>query len=183
MRVSLMAHPETPSTVVDSVYVSAHRGTPERITLTCGLVGDVTRIRIPQFGPAGRADELWRHTCYEFFVQAEGGSYYEFNFSPSMQWAAYHFSSYRKGMEEAEPASIYGLGLRVETGGFGGHAEVDLTGLPGLDLNGPLRIGLSAVIEETDGAKSYWALAHPPGKPDFHHPVAFAGEIAKVVYW
>jgi len=36
------------------------------------------------------------------------------------------------------------------------------------------RIGLSAVIEETDGTKSYWALRHPPGKPDFHHPDCFA---------
>ena len=32
------------------------------------------------------------------------------------------------------------------------------------------RIGLSAVIETTDGALSYWALAHPAEKPDFHHP-------------
>ena len=28
------------------------------------------------------------------------------------------------------------------------------------------RLGLSAVIEETNGRKSYWALAHPPGKPE-----------------
>ena len=31
-----------------------------------------------------------------------------------------------------------------------------------------------AVIEEKDGTKSYWALAHPPGEPDFHHPDCFA---------
>jgi hypothetical protein len=30
------------------------------------------------------------------------------------------------------------------------------------------------VIEETNGRKSYWALAHPPGKPDFHHSDCFA---------
>src|SRR3546814_9971873 len=39
---------------------------------------------------------------------------------------------------------------------------------------GPVRVALSAVIEETDGTKSYWALRHPPGKPDFHHPDCFA---------
>ena len=38
------------------------------------------------------------------------------------------------------------------------------------------QIGVSAVIEETDGPKSYWALAHPPGDPDFHHPDCFALE-------
>jgi hypothetical protein len=38
------------------------------------------------------------------------------------------------------------------------------------------RLGLSALIEETSGRKSYWALAHPPGKPDFHHADCFAHE-------
>jgi hypothetical protein len=37
-------------------------------------------------------------------------------------------------------------------------------------------IGLTAVLEQTDGTKSYWALAHPPGKPDFHDPACFALE-------
>jgi hypothetical protein len=35
-------------------------------------------------------------------------------------------------------------------------------------------VGLSAVIEEVDGSKSYWALRHPPGQPDFHHRDCFA---------
>ena len=42
----------------------------------------------------------------------------------------------------------------------------------------PGRIALSAVIEEGNGALSYWALRHPAGKPDFHHPDAFAMELA-----
>jgi hypothetical protein len=40
-----------------------------------------------------------------------------------------------------------------------------------------LRLGLSAVIEDDNGSLSYWALKHPSGKPDFHHPDAFALEI------
>jgi hypothetical protein len=35
------------------------------------------------------------------------------------------------------------------------------------------RLALSAVIEETSGALSYWALRHAAGKPDFHHADAF----------
>jgi hypothetical protein len=38
-------------------------------------------------------------------------------------------------------------------------------------------VGISAVIEEQDGTKSYWALAHPPGAPDFHHPTCFAATL------
>ena len=34
-------------------------------------------------------------------------------------------------------------------------------------------LGLTAVIEAKDGTKSYWALAHAPGPPDFHNPDCF----------
>ena len=51
-------------------------------------------------------------------------------------------------------------------------------GAVAVELDGaPWRIGLSAVIEERHGRKSYWALAHPPGKPDFHHDDCFAIEL------
>ena len=42
---------------------------------------------------------------------------------------------------------------------------------------GPARASLAAVIEEEDGAKSYWALAHPPGKSDFHHTDCFVARL------
>jgi len=48
-------------------------------------------------------------------------------------------------------------------------------------LSGPvdrLHLNLAAVIEEKSGAKSYWALAHPPeGPPDFHDPACFVLEL------
>ena len=44
-------------------------------------------------------------------------------------------------------------------------------------VDAPGALGLSAVIEEASGAKSYWALAHPPGRPDFHHADGFAAEL------
>jgi hypothetical protein len=37
---------------------------------------------------------------------------------------------------------------------------------------------LSAVIEAKDGSKSYWALAHPPSKPDFHNADCFTARLA-----
>jgi hypothetical protein len=40
-----------------------------------------------------------------------------------------------------------------------------------------LRLGLSAVLEDADGVLSYWALRHPPGKPDFHHTDTFAMQL------
>jgi hypothetical protein len=52
-------------------------------------------------------------------------------------------------------------------------ARVDLEPLSDLDRDRRLRLAVSAVIEESDGRVSYWALAHPPGKPDFHHADGF----------
>ena len=49
-----------------------------------------------------------------------------------------------------------------------------------LPSGGPLRLGLSAVVEDADGVLSFWALRHPPGKPDFHHTDAFALQLEKL---
>ena len=59
----------------------------------------------------------------------------------------------------------------------GRRSSLELDGLPSLPGDAPWRLGLSAVIEETTGRKSFWALAHPPGKADFHHPDCFAFEL------
>src|SRR2546422_3089437 len=39
-----------------------------------------------------------------------------------------------------------------------------------------LSLALAAVVGDENGALSYWALKHPPGKPDFHHPHARSEE-------
>jgi hypothetical protein len=58
------------------------------------------------------------------------------------------------------------------------EASLELDRLSSLPKDVPWRLGLSAVIEEMSGRKSYWALAHPPGKPDFHHADGFVHEVA-----
>jgi hypothetical protein len=112
------------------------------------------------------ADGLWQHTCFEVFVARPGmPGYLEFNLSPSGEWAAYAFSSYRQGMTRL------GTPIRIDFSEGILKAEIPLE-------RGPWRIGLSAVIEEEGGALSCWALAHPPGRPDFHHRDGFALELA-----
>lgn len=121
-----------------------------------------------------RADELWQTTCFEAFVRtAPGAGYYEFNLAPSSQWAAYHFTAYREGMALAELAPP-----AIITGANATHLDVDaLIYLPA--SNTPWRLALTVVIEEANGAKSYWALKHPPGKPDFHHADGFVIDVAE----
>ncbi len=94
-----------------------------------------------------------------------------FNFAPSTQWAAYRFDGYREGMTAI--AEIAAPRLEAERTPQTYALRAALT----LPDEGALRLGLSAVIEETNGHRSYWALAHPPGKPDFHHSDCFALEL------
>ena len=140
------------------------------------LTGDVEGLSLPYPGPAVRAHGLWQHSCFEAFLRAPAlPSYHEFNFAPSEAWAAYRLGGYRDAMSEAL------LPLpRIVTDRTPEHfvctVELELGGLA--ELAGlPWRLGVAAVIEERHGRKSYWALAHPPGKPDFHHEDCFVIEL------
>lgn len=125
-------------------------------------------------GPAGsiRQDGLWQSTCFEIFARRpDAAEYIELNFSPSSNWAAYHFDDYRLGMDEQAVATTPEIYLDASESHVALEAELVLPQPWGTV---EIEIALSAIIEETDGAKSYWALAHPPGAPDFHHPDCFA---------
>jgi hypothetical protein len=52
-------------------------------------------------------------------------------------------------------------------------AQFAIAVLPELAQAASLDAGLTAVIETTDGARSYWALAHGGARPDFHDPATF----------
>jgi hypothetical protein len=135
-------------------------------------------LSIPPVTAPMRTDDLWRHTCFEAFVRASpSAAYYEFNFAPSTQWAAYRFGGYRSGMRVAD--EIATPRFEVQSSGEGFELQVSLE--LGLPSDTAWRLGLAAVIEETNGRKSYWALTHPPGKVDFHHSDCFARELPAVV--
>ena len=103
-------------------------------------------------------------------------SYHELNFSPSREWAAYAFSEYRNGARLADSFDPQ-IALRTRADALELEATVHLQRLSSELAAAKLSVGLSAVIEDADGGLSYWALRHPPGKPDFHHPEAFALEL------
>ncbi len=111
-------------------------------------------------------DGLWQHTCMEAFIAGADGSYCEFNLSPSSAWAAYDFDSYRAGMR-ARKTSAPVIACKEGEDFFEVTATIDVSGLSG-------KFSLTAVVEEADGTKSYWALAHANGQPDFHHAACFA---------
>ena len=142
--------------------------------------GDIAKLTIPAKCLPRRADCLWEHTCFEVFIRSsdDDPSYYEFNFSPSGEWAAYSFRDYRDGGPIQDESWSPEIVVRRSADRIDLDAVVRLDRLPAIRTGSRLRIGLSAVIEANDGTLSYWALKHPVAKPDFHHPDSFALELA-----
>jgi hypothetical protein len=177
----LLRHPDSRSFAAARVEVAVARPRADRLVLSYVVTGKMSDIRMPPVMPSARADELWRHTCFEAFVRAASGpAYYEFNFSPSTQWAAYRFGDYRNGMGAAE-TSAPAIEARSGLDSYTLQTSLELDRLPDLSREASWRLGLSALIEDRSGGMSYWALAHPPGKPDFHHADSFALEFAPAV--
>jgi hypothetical protein len=179
MRRALRLHPDSLCCAATRIEVDIARPRAGALVLHYFVTGKMDDVRMPPVTAATRSDELWQHTCFEAFIRAApGAAYYEFNFAPSTQWAAYRFSGYRSGMRVASEAGAPRIEVQSSPERYALQASLELEGLPGLPRDGIWHLGLSAVIEETSGRKSYWALAHPPGKADFHHSDCFAHEFS-----
>lgn len=187
MRHILRLHPESVCSAVTQIEVDVARPRARSLALVYIITGKIGDLLLPPAAVAvARTDELWRHTCFEAFVRvAPGAAYYEFNFAPSTQWAAYRFDGYRSGLRVAAEIGAPRIEMETSPGRYILQASLELDRAVASSENGagdgkiaPWRLGLSAVIEEAGGRRSYWALAHPPGKPDFHHSDCFALEVA-----
>ena len=149
-----------------------------KLVLLYRLTGDLAALRLPDLRPSARTDGLWRHTCFEAFIGRVGASdYWEYNFSPSGAWAAYHFTAYREGMEPLMKGAPPQLRLHAGDERVQLEVTVDLSWLVRSSTDAGLRLGLSAVIEDRAQVLTYWALKHPGEKPDFHHAGGFAVEL------
>jgi hypothetical protein len=179
MRRALRLHPDSRCPAITGIEVEIASPSADVLLLSYIVSGKISDVRIPPSTAAGRGDALWRHTCFEAFVGASSSaSYYEFNFSPSSQWAAYRFSGYRSGMCVADEVGAPSIEVQQMSDGCTLQAKLDLHQLSALPPETSRRLALSAVIEDKNGEISYWALMHPPGKPDFHHPDCFAHELS-----
>lgn len=179
MQLNLIPHPSAPPAdppfkVWASVDHAALLGAAATANIWFGVSAPLGRFLILESEEPGRAGKLWKTTCFEAFLRAEGDqAYCEWNFAPSGDWAAYDFSGYRENMAEAEVGSPpY---IRVEDN----FTWWTLGATIAVDSATSWNLGLCAILEEKDGTKSYWALAHPPGdKPDFHAPDCFAAKLS-----
>ena len=179
MQLNLIPHPATPPSdpelkVWANVDHAGALGSTATTNIWFGVGAPADRFMIPEASDRARADELWETTCFEAFLRIAGEEgYREWNFAPSGRWNAFDFTSHREGKTETEvEAAPY---VRMEDN-FTWWA---LGATIAVDADQKWELGLSVILEEKDGTKSYWALAHPEGseKPDFHDPACFTAHL------
>lgn len=175
LRHRLIPHPQTPNPTVTGVVVTLDLCPDADLELHYHLTAPAGTLRLPPAARPGPADNLWQHTCCELFVAApHSTAYREFNFSPSGQWAVYDFAAYRQA---APPPALPGapsIALTTTPDGVSLTARIPHALLPsGCEAH----IGLSTVVETTDGTLSYWALRHAGERPDFHQRNIFTASL------
>lgn len=176
--VALACHPSSPSSAVRGLTASARVGGAGKLAVRFVLDADMSQVALPALRRQERADDLWRHTCFEVFVALpDSDAYVELNFSPSTQWAMYGFVAYRRGMTPLEVKRPPRVAVRPMPRGLVLEAVTHLAELPVPQPGSPLRAGAAAVVEEKDGRLTYWALTHPSALPDFHHRLGFVLQV------
>lgn len=177
MQLNLVPHPSAPPgdpafKVWATIDHASALGSVATTNIWFGVAAPAKRFVSPATDDPGRADELWKSTCFELFLRdSESGAYREWNFAPSGDWAAYDFDDYRSAMAPADVPEPY---VRTEDN----LTWWALGATIAVESDRPWQLGLSAVLEEQDGTKSYWALAHPDGeKPDFHAADCFTAQL------
>ena len=171
----LRRHPDSPEAPVDAIDATVARRPDGGLDVRFTLSGDLSALAIPGPASPARRDELWRRTCFEVFLHAPAGrGYLEFNLAPSGAWAAYAFAEYR---ERAADPDIDTPAIAVERQDGALVLDARLDTPADLPVDQPWRASLTAVIETADGRLSYWAVAHPPGRPDFHHADGFVVDL------
>ncbi|MGH7766466.1 MAG: DOMON-like domain-containing protein [Candidatus Binatia bacterium] len=176
----LTRHPQTNSDAVKEIQASVFWNSGQPVALHYALKGDLNRLRVPRLRPARESDRLWEHTCFEAFFAVKGRpAYYEINLAPSGEWAVYAFRGYRDPAWLPKEKSAPEIKVRRAEDSLELDASLRMDYFTAIPPDAGLSVALSAVIEDNRGMLSYWALRHPPGKPDFHHADAFAFEIER----
>ena len=171
VHVKLAAHPANPPRFQQRIEATLSQADDGSLQVGYAVHGINLDLRVPTPHAPAPADALWKTTCCEIFLGAVGQSgYREFNFSTSGQWACHDFADTRR--PAPGPFDCPAPKLACERGEdlLTLTATLPPAALPQADT---LRIAVTTILEAAGGHLGYWALAHPPGKPDFHHHAGF----------
>ena len=137
------------------------------------ISGDIDNILFdPPIANSQRTDNLWQKSCFEVFIQNNNSTnYWEYNLSPSTNWAIYGFTNYRQG--KFDELSIDSLQISTNREG-NQYVLSGLIPLPQALIEQNLRIGLSCVVQDKLSDISYYALKHTKNQADFHAADSFS---------
>ena len=168
MRQSLRLHPDSLCLAATHVEVEVARPRAGSLLLSYVVTGKIGDLRLPPVMAAARTDELWRHTCFEAFVRPlPGEAYYEFNFAPSTQWAAYRFDGYRSGMRVATEIDAPRIDVQSAPERYTLQAALDLSRLPRDARMAPRPRGGDRRNKRPKILLGAGASARPAGLPSF----------------
>jgi hypothetical protein len=134
------------------------------------LSGKLEEYVFPKKNTIKRAHKLWKKTCFELFLAKRGETtYYELNFSPSLEWNFYCLSDYRSELKVVENVSLevksiletnrYELELLLESEEFN-FSEFNL-------------FNIAAILLTTRHKRTFWTLNPQKGTPNFHLQKSF----------
>jgi hypothetical protein len=132
------------------------------------LFGDLNAILIaPPATEPSRQFHLWETTCFEFFIGIPGdANYWEFNLSPSGDWAVFALDDYRQGLRDE--LAFTSLPFKVDR--YPNYItlslEFDLSEL--ILSEQDLEMSVTTVIKSSQDELSYWAINHSGKDADFH---------------
>lgn len=139
------------------------------LTLHYSVAGNIRDILLPSpLAHPSRKDELWKSTCFEFFLAIKDQpQYWECNMSSSGDWNVYRMDAYRRvGFREETSMQRLQFEVGNEAGILTLNAAADLSAL--VHQSQSLAVGITAVIQTSAGNETYWALSHPTSYADFH---------------
>ncbi|MEH2347711.1 MAG: DOMON-like domain-containing protein [Nostoc sp.] len=141
------------------------------------LEGDLKEIAIfPPSNTPSRKHELWKNTCFEFFLGIKNSAqYWEFNLSPAGHWNVYRLDRYRQGMQEETAFKNLAFNVQNQADGLALGLDVDLDKI--VSVNQVIEVAITTVIKHRDGEVTYWALTHRGAKADFHLRDSFIIEL------
>jgi hypothetical protein len=132
------------------------------------LFGDLNAISIaPPANPPSRQFHLWEATCFEFFIGIPGDrNYWEFNLSPSGDWAVFALDDYRQGLRDE--LAFRSLPFKVDRypNYITLNLELDLSEL--ILSEQDIEMSVTTVIKSSQDELSYWAINHSDKEADFH---------------
>ncbi|MGH8001305.1 MAG: DOMON-like domain-containing protein [Brasilonema sp.] len=144
-----------------------------QLTIDYALVGNLKEVVIAtQSDTPARKHELWKDTCFEFFLGIKNSPrYWEFNLSPGGHWNVYRFDAYRQGMQEETAFRTLPFSVQRLSDSLAVVLDLNLDKI--VPAEQVIELGITTVIKHRNGEVSYWALTHPGTEADFHRRDSF----------